>query len=269
MKSLLRALERRLQPYAVPHVTLVIALANAVVWVMLLGKPEIAAKLALIPNEVMAGQWYRLISFLAIPPGANILTLFCIMFFYFIGETLEAHWGTLRYNFYLLIAYIATVIVAWADPASPTMAAYIYGSTFLAFAWLYPDFIIQIYLIIPVKIKYVALMTWLTYLWVLTFGDWADKLAVLASVANFLLFFGHDIYLRMLKSKRDMDFQFAQIRRQQQGLHRCTVCGITERDDHQMDFRYCSKCEGSFEYCEVHLKNHDHRTEPQNAEKSS
>lgn len=262
MKSLLQRLERRLQRYSVPNLSLMIALANAVVWVMLLGKPELSMKLALIPNAVMAGEWYRLFSFLAIPPGVNILTLFGIMFFYFTGTTLEHQWGTFRYNIYLLIAYVATVAVAWGNPGDPTISGFLYGSVFLAFAWLYPEFVIQLYLIIPIKIKYLALLTWLWFLFVLTFHPWPEKLAALASVANFLLFFGQDIFLRMRKSKRDMLFQLAEIKRRQQGFHRCTICGLTERDDHQMDFRFCSKCEGSLEYCEVHLKNHEHRTEP-------
>lgn len=260
MKSLLRLLERRLERYAVPHVSLMIALANAVVWMMLMVRPGLMFTLALIPAEVMQGQWYRLFSFLALPPGFDIFTLFGILFFYFMGETLENQWGTFRYNIYLLIAYVATVAVAWLNPAMPTMSAYLYGSVFLAFAWLYPEFVINLYFLIPVKVKYVALATWLLYLFTVTFQPWPAKLAVLASVANFLLFFGYDIYLRMLKSKRDMVFQLAEIKRRQQGLHRCTVCGVTEKDDHQIDFRYCSKCDGSFEYCEVHLKNHEHRT---------
>ncbi|MCG8514148.1 MAG: hypothetical protein MI740_08405, partial [Halanaerobiales bacterium] len=52
-------------------------------------------------------------------------------------------------------------------------------------------------------------------------------------------------------------------RYQNEPLHRCTICGITELDHPQMEFRYCSKCAGNYEYCSEHLKNHQHVTEGQ------
>ncbi len=259
MKSLLQNLERKLEPYAIPHLSVILALGQVAVFAMLVPQPELMFKLALIPNEVMAGQWYRLVSFLVVPPGIDILTLFCIYGFYFMGETLEVQWGTLRYNLYLLIAYLATVSAAWLNPAFPTFSAFIGGSVFLAFAWLYPDFIFQIYFVIPIKAKYLALITWVAFFFSLTFGAWPTKVAVIASVANFLLFFGRSIVWRILHGKKMMEMSLQLIRRQQKGIHRCAICGLTERDDHTVDFRYCSKCEGMYEYCEIHLKDHEHQ----------
>lgn len=40
--------------------------------------------------------------------------------------------------------------------------------------------------------------------------------------------------------------------------HKCTICGRTELDDDSLEFRYCSKCEGSHEYCQDHLFTHQH-----------
>ena len=40
--------------------------------------------------------------------------------------------------------------------------------------------------------------------------------------------------------------------------HRCAVCGRTERDDAELEFRFCSKCKGNFEYCMDHLYTHEH-----------
>ena len=42
--------------------------------------------------------------------------------------------------------------------------------------------------------------------------------------------------------------------------HRCAICGKTERDDATLEFRYCSKCAGEFEYCSEHLYTHKHVT---------
>ncbi|MES2790781.1 MAG: hypothetical protein V4719_14310 [Planctomycetota bacterium] len=261
MKSLLQILERKLARYAVPHVSLLIALGQVAVLAMLITQPQLSARLSLVPHLVLMGEWYRLASFVILPPGTDILTLFGIYLFYFMGESLEAQWGTVRYNLYLLIAYLATLAVAWINPAFPTYSTYIGGSVFLAFAWLYPDFELMIMFIIPVKIRYLALLTWLLFLWTLATGTLSAKLAVLASVANFLLFFGNDIFWRMRSGKRKMETGFARLRQRNVPLHRCTICGITEREDRNLDFRFCSKCHGAFEYCEIHLGNHEHKVE--------
>ena len=267
MKSLLQWLERKLSPFAVPHLSLLIALGQVAVLGMLITQPQLSVRLALVPHLVMAGEWYRLGSFVILPPGSDILTLFCIYLFYLMGETLEVQWGTVRYNLYLLIAYVATLAVAWINPAFPTYSSYIGGSVYLAFAWLFPDFVLMVMFIIPVQIRYLALFTWMAFLWTLAFGQLNSKLAVLASVANFLLFFGADIFRRMRSGKMQMERGFARLRKQSSPLHRCTICGITERDDRSLDFRYCSKCQaGAFEYCELHLANHEHRTKPEPAQ---
>ncbi len=33
---------------------------------------------------------------------------------------------------------------------------------------------------------------------------------------------------------------------------------MTENEDIAMEFRYCSTCEGDYEYCMNHLKAHEH-----------
>ena len=43
-----------------------------------------------------------------------------------------------------------------------------------------------------------------------------------------------------------------------QPRHKCAICGRTEIDSPQLEFRYCSKCEGSYEYCSDHLFTHEH-----------
>ena len=40
--------------------------------------------------------------------------------------------------------------------------------------------------------------------------------------------------------------------------HKCAVCGRTDKDSPGMEFRYCSKCEGNYEYCMDHLYTHKH-----------
>jgi len=110
-----------------------------------------------------------------------------------------------------------------------------------------------------VKIKWLALLTWIGYFLTVAFGDWFSRLLVLASVANFLLFFGKDIVERVRLGRRRMATQAARLAvKERPFFHRCTVCGITDRTNPAMEFRYCSKCAGARGYCTEHLRNHEH-----------
>ena len=57
-----------------------------------------------------------------------------------------------------------------------------------------------------------------------------------------------------------MDFKKAQqeIKQRKGYLHKCSVCGATDTDHPELEFRYCSKCNGYFCYCEDHISNHTH-----------
>ena len=40
--------------------------------------------------------------------------------------------------------------------------------------------------------------------------------------------------------------------------HKCAICGRTEHDGDDIEFRYCSRCVGNYEYCLEHLYTHTH-----------
>jgi hypothetical protein len=265
--SLLDTLERKLGRFAVPHVTLGLIACQAVVYVanLLLEQQNaaepFAARFWLIPQKVLAGEVWRLVTFLVVPPFGFILwTLFFWYLFYLMGTALERTWGTFRYNVFLLLGYIATVSVAFIVPDLPATNAFLQGSVFLAFAYLYPDFELYIFFILPVKIKWLALITWIGYGITLIFApDWMTRLMVLASVFNFLVFFGKDIVQRIRTGQRRMKVQAARLStREPAYYHRCVVCGVTDRSNPKMEFRYCSKCAGNPCYCMDHLRNHEH-----------
>jgi hypothetical protein len=266
--SLLDTLERKLGRFAVPHVTLGLIACQAIVYVanLLLERPNAAEPFAerflLIPQKVLAGEVWRLVSFLVVPPFGFILwTLFFWYLFYLMGTALERTWGTFRYNVFLLLGYVATVAVAFIVPDRPASNAFLQGSVFLAFAFLYPDFELYIFFILPVKIKWLALLTWIYYGVIVIFGEPMSKLMVLASVFNFLVFFGKDIVQRVRTGQRRMKVQATRLSaREPAYYHRCVVCGITDQTNPKMEFRYCSKCAGSQCYCMDHLRAHEHIT---------
>jgi hypothetical protein len=196
------------------------------------------------------------------PPFSNpICAFFFWYFFYLMGTTLELQWGVLRYNVFLLVGYVATVAASFLAPNLPASNAFLEGSVFLAFAFLYPEYEIYLFFVLPVKIKWLARLTWAIYAYIFTFGDWTNRAMIGASVANFFLFFGRDVLDRVRMGRRRMAFQAARItEKKRDHLHRCTVCGITDRTHPEMDFRYCSRCVGTHAYCSEHLRNHEHIT---------
>jgi hypothetical protein len=269
---LLDYLEQKLGRFAVPQVTAGLIGCQVLVYLASLavdgaggdnvGRETIIGRLELVSTKVLNGEVWRLVTFLVVPPGSFILwALFFWYLFYLMGTALERHWGTFRYNVYLLVGYLATVAVSFILPEQPASNAFLQGSVFLAFAHLFPDFELYIFFILPVKIKWLALITWITYGVIAVFGDWLSRLLILASVCNFLLFFGNDILQRVRAGKRRMEYRAAQLAvKEPPYLHRCEVCGVTDRMDRNMEFRYCSKCTGHHGYCMEHLRDHEHIT---------
>jgi hypothetical protein len=259
MGLLLDKLERKFRRYAIPNVTLYLILGQVLFFVFALAGRFILERVVLIPDRVIAGEWWRLITFLFIPPVTNpIFAFFAWYMFYLMGSALESHWGAFRYNFFLLIGYVVTVVVTFLFPYSAATNIFIGGSVFLAFAWLYPDFQLYIFFIIPVKIKWLALITWIGYAYQILVGSWFTRILVLASISNFLFFFGKDIWWRMKTGNRKMTFQTKQFTKGREAFHTCATCGKTDISHPQMEFRYCSEC-GGLGYCMEHIFNHEHK----------
>jgi len=257
--SLLDKLERKLRPFAVPNLTVVLLVAQALGFVLVTTKPAQADQMVLIMDRVYAGEFWRLGTFLFIPPASNPIFLFFELYlFYLMGTALESQWGQVRYTLYVLIAYLATLAAAAIVPAVPASSGYIGLSVYLAFAHLYPNFELLLFFILPVKIKYLAWLTWIFMFIGFATGDWETKAQIVSSVANFLLFFGKEIFWRVSDGRRRMEWQAKQIKQRSKAFHNCAICGATERSHPRMDFRYCSKCAGSYEYCADHLKTHEH-----------
>ncbi len=269
--SLLEKIERRLGRFALPHLTMVLIACQVVVYAMAQGdllkagagggqRETVIDRIALVPDKVLEGQVWRLLTFVCEPPVMNLLFAFFFWYlFYLMGEALELSWGAFRYNVYLLVGYFATVAVSFLTPDVPASIFFLQGSVFLAFAALFPDFVIQIFFLLPVKIKWLALLAWIGCFLTLVFGTWTTRLSALASVCNFLLFFGKDILYRLQRGQRHMALQASRIgARPKPYFHRCTVCGITDQSHPQADFRYCQECDGHRGYCMEHLRNHEH-----------
>jgi hypothetical protein len=264
--SLLNKLERRLGRFAIPNVTLGLIAGQVGMYILSRARPDLLEATVLLPKAILAGELWRIGTTLLIPPfGDPLCAIFGWYLFWLMGTALENFWGTFRYNVYLLVCIVATVAVSFITPDQPAWhaTAFLYGSVFLAFAFLNPDFELYLMFILPVKIKWLALLTWLGYGATVLVGSWTDRLLVLASVVNFLLFFAREILDKFKTGRRRMAFQakqFAVSRMADEPFHRCVACGITDRSHPTMDFRYCTQCKGSCGYCTEHIFNHAHVT---------
>ncbi len=260
--SLLDKLQRRLGRFALPYLTLTILSLQVPVYVISLFHPEVREPIQLIPAKVLQGELWRLFTFVAVPPEVNVILAYLhFNMFYVMGTILEAQWGNFRYNLFLFVGYLATVAAAFLAPELPASNTFLVLSVLLAFAHLYPDFVFHLYFLFPVRIKWVALLAWGVFFWLMYAGDWNTRLSVAAPVLNFFLFFGRDIWLRMRSAARRMEHRRRQLIQQNQPRHRCRICGKTDQTHPRMIFRYCSKCAGTPCYCEEHISDHEHLEE--------
>ncbi|MBV8781984.1 MAG: rhomboid family intramembrane serine protease, partial [Phycisphaerae bacterium] len=248
--KLLDRIERRFRWLAIANITLPWIGLQSIAWVMMRARPEVAEKLLLSKPNLLAGEWWRLFTFMFMPPNLNPLFLFFALYFlYLMGAALESHWGTFRYNLYLLIGYLATIAAVFIGPVGAASNEYIVGSIFLAFAYLYPDFEILLFFILPVRVKWLALITWVLYGYQFLTGSNLDRLVIIAAVLNFLLFFGADIFRSIKSGRRRMVNQMAAVAAKDEAFHRCVVCGATEKSHPKLEFRYCPLCAGTPCYC--------------------
>lgn len=256
----MQQLERRLGWIAVPNITLLLIVGQVLVYgLMLTG--NIDPMLLVLTNEsLLSGEVWRALTFLFMPPAVShpIFIAFAWYLFFIMGTALERQWGTFRFNLFIWVGLIATVAAVAIVPKAVGTNIFIAGSVFLAFAFLNPNFELLLFFILPVQIKWFALLAWLSYGWAFLIGSWDVRLIVLASVLNFILFFGRDI-VHALKAKRRREaYQTQQRTEGSEPFHRCHTCGITDKSHPQMQFRYCSMCDGDYAYCEEHLRNHEH-----------
>ena len=252
-------LERWFGRFAIPQLTLVLLTGQVACFVIGHLKPEFLTLLPLVPSLVFRGEIWRLVTFVYFPPDIHpIFAFFAFYLFYLMGTALESEWGEFRYNAYLFIGCVLTVAVAFFTPDVPTTNAFVAGSIFLAFAFLYPNVEFYLFFVLPVKVKYLAGLTWVLYGLSFVFGQWPERTAILASVGNFFLFFGKDIVAHMKGAKHQMEAKTRLIQDLVRSFHTCETCGITEKINSQMDFRVCTDCKPGREYCMSHLHTHTH-----------
>lgn len=272
----LNKLERKFGRYAIHNLTLYLIGGYIIGFGVYMFVPNLLNLLTLEPAYILHGQIWRVISWVLIPPSGNIFTTVIMMLFYYsLGTALERTWGAFRYNVYIFSGILFTVIGAFLLYLIVGVDAVGYGvffstyyinmSIFLAFAVSYPDMEVLLYFILPIKMKWMALVYAALTIYDLVRGNLFTRIAIIASLLNFIVFFLSSRNVKPYMPKEQMrkrKFKQEQERPHMTyaggARHRCAVCGRTELDDPNLEFRFCSKCNGNYEYCQDHLFTHEH-----------
>ncbi len=249
--------------------------------------------LQLDARAILNGQIWRVVTFLLDPPITSTISIsgliflfFALYLYYMIGQSLESIWGAFRFNLYLIggvLFHVIAVLIVYAifDVNLFLDTTYLYLSLYFAFAFSFPEMQLLLFFVIPVKMKYLGMLNGVFFGYTIlqgilpayvnsTYGVTyqARALAAGVSVLNFLIFFftsksfkRHTPKEMMRRKKFKNDLKRAKVRPTTYAngaKHKCAVCGRTELDDPTLEFRYCSKCNGNYEYCQDHLFTHEH-----------
>ena len=258
--NLLDSLERRYGRFALPGLIRVVVALTALVYLLALFNPGFISVLTLDPARILKGEVWRLFTYIFIPrsigqPGSMMQPLWLLLalwFLLFIGDRLEHAWGAFRLNLYFLVGMIGTTIAAFLFGAQFSNAM-LASTLFFAFANFYPDEVIYLMFILPVKVKWLAwVLAAFLLLGFLTSPN-SYRMALVAAFANYFLFFGPDLvraarHRRQVASRRQRFEESA--RPEEESLHRCANCGATELTNPSLEFRVSRDGE---EYCLAHL----------------
>ncbi len=224
-----------------------------------------------LPSAFLAGQYWRIITFLFVPVTMNLLFIaLSVLYYFFLGRSLEAEWGRMKLTIYYLSGVLCTLLFSLITNTLAT-TTYLNLSLIFALATLMPDMQIRIYFLIPIKLKYIALIQAAIFIVIPLFQMPVSlaNLYPLVSILNYLIFFWKPL-LGMVRhqkrqgqtNRRAVDFK-SEVRRakEERGyIHKCEVCSRTDTDRPDMEFRYCSLCAGYACYCADHIFNHTHKT---------
>lgn len=204
----LNRLERKFRWIAIPNIAIIFITLQALGFLMVMADPVWALRLALVPDAVRAGEYWRLITFLALPLSLSPLwVFFALWFIYFILNSIESHWGDFKTTLYTLVSIIVTIAFSFITDYPVTSVQHFESSLFFAAAALFPDTEVSLFMIIPVKIKWLACFTGALVLIDFIRGSWYDRFFLISIYSNFLIFFGPAVIAQVKQYYRKKNYQ--------------------------------------------------------------
>ena len=278
--------EKKFGKYAINNLSLTLIMCYAAGYLIEMVLPGLFYFLTLNPYAIIHGQVWRLVTWILIPPDSSNLffVLLMLYFYYSLGTSLERTWGTYRYNVYIFSGMLFTIIGSFlmmgycymVRPAdmvsygpsvffsavSPLFSTYYVNmSIFLAFAATFPEVQVLLMFIIPIKVKVLGIIYGVMLIANFIQGSAYSRFAMAASLFNFVVFWitsKNHIHMSPKQVKRRQEFRREVKRNTGVTKHKCAICGRTELDSPDLEFRFCSKCNGNYEYCQEHLFTHQH-----------
>ena len=274
--------------FGIPNLMLVVVIGNALVWLLDQFSPgfSLSSVLSFVPYYILRGEVWRLVTFVFVPTTNKVLLLaISLYFYYWIGSVLERQWGTTKFTVFYLLGLVLNIIAGFIlylvlpYPVATVSMHYVNLSLFFAFATLYGDMQVLLFFVIPIKVKWLAwvdaalfafdIILALAKIPSLGLLALVGVVAPIVAILNYLIFFWDDLMATMGRVKRQtahrtsrqtVNFKQATKHAQQTKgyIHKCAVCGKTDTDYPDEEFRYCSKCNGYYCYCSEHIHNHVH-----------
>lgn len=272
----LNKLERKFGRYAVPNLMLYIIILNAAGLLITIMYPQAQYYLCWSTSAILHGQIWRIVSFILVPYTTSPVNFLIFAFLYYsISQTLERVWGSFRMDMYIITGLLGTIVAAFlvyfvfgVEMGMQVSISYLSNSLFLALAATFPDVQFLLFFIIPVKAKWLSIFYFALDAYQIIQGimmkSYYPVALIVVSLINIFIFFffakgrpGMAAHARQTKRKAEFKQKMHESR-EKGPIHRCAICGRTELDAPELDFRYCSKCDGRYEYCSEHLFTHEH-----------
>lgn len=267
-------LERKYGRYAIHNLMYYIIILYGIGFVISMVEPALYPMfLSLNAEAILHGQVWRLFTFLICQPSSGFLfNLIAMYLYYSLGTSLERSWGAFRFNVYFFMGVLGHIVAAFliyfiTGYSIPITTYNLNNSLLLAFVVIFPE--LQFYLmgILPIKAKWLGIFIGAGFLYEFIFGSMGSRIEIGMSMLNFVAFFmltkGKSINPKEIKRKQEFktNMKKAEVQKIILTQHKCAVCGRTSAEHPDLEFRYCSKCEGNLEYCMDHLYTHKHVTQ--------
>lgn len=258
--KILYTLERKIGKYIPENITKYLLVGQIISYVLVYARPEYEKHFLLTGKQLFQGELWRFFTIFFAPASESVLfVIFVWYFFYLFGTALELQWGSFRYLTYIAIAYIFVILFSLVFPDISVSSVAIYTSLFLAFAYLNPNYTLLLFFIIPVKMKWLEYLAWFGILLTVLSGSLPTKILTLLAVSNFFIFFHRELRLTLGSIFNKASSQPKKTLQTKLPLHVCAVCGRNNRDNPDMEIRYCSTCYPATCYCGEHSQNHQHK----------
>lgn len=238
-------MERRFGRLAVPNLIFWVVIGQVFFYGLGLFTTFPVEALTLNPHEILKGQVWRLATFLFVPEirHVSVWVIFAWFLLFLYGRALEAEWGEFRFSFFVLIGTVATALAAmlgyFIQPFGGELPNwYLLTAIFLAFAARNPNFELMLFFVLPVKVKWLAWLTLAMFALNFILGPIQIKLLIAAACVNLVLFFGKDVITGAQSKQRRKAYEKKREAEAEEPFHTCTICGLTDRDDPDMDFIY-------------------------------